>query len=143
MDIITWAGIISVFVVGYLVFKPKSQIASPVVDPAVAIAARTEAIGADIGRAVAGMKELTQAVNDSLSIFDEPIFQKLEDFSLTLTPETVGRDNPFEQAAWKRKIKIDELDAAAMGRQTSGKASSDALLSGVASSTPDMRLIGR
>lgn len=143
VDILTWGGIISVFVVGYLVFiKPKTQSASPVVDPAVEIAAKTELIGADIDRAVTGMKELSKAVEESLVIFDKPVFQKLQDFSAMIPHETTGRENPFEQTAWKRQIKIDEFEAAVARSRGSGGTSQTTSVSLVASSSPETNLVG-
>lgn len=121
INILTWGGIISVFVVGYFVFiKPKFQSATPVVDQAAEIAAKTELVGADIDRAVTDMEDLSKAVEKSVVIFDMPVFKKLQDFSTMIPHETIGRDNPFEETAWKKKIKVDEIEAALARNKGSG-----------------------
>lgn len=111
VNIMTAVVVIGVLVAGYFVFiKKDTAITSSVtsITSVARIAEETASIGAEIDYTVKDLKDLTRAVASSTVIFDLPEFQKLQDFSVTVPAETVGRDNPFIPTAWKLKMKALE-----------------------------------
>lgn len=123
VNMMTAIVIVGVFVVGYFVFiKKDTAITSSVtsVSSVARIAEETASIGAEIDYTVKDLKDLTRAVASSTVIFDLPEFQKLQDFSVTIQAETIGRDNPFIPTAWKLKMKALEE---AIGKSASSQSS--------------------
>ncbi|MBI5798390.1 MAG: hypothetical protein HZB10_00470 [Candidatus Yonathbacteria bacterium] len=58
-------------------------------------------VGSEITRTVALLKKLDGLVKESALIFSEPSFGSLEDFSVEIPKESLGRDNPFIPTNWK------------------------------------------
>lgn len=106
---ITTAGIVvSLLVAGYVVFfKKESTLGS---SPEVIVSTTEEAatLRARVDRTVSDLTGLEHAVANSAVIFDLPSFKNLEDFSVMVPPEPVGRPNPFIPTDWKLKIKTVE-----------------------------------
>lgn len=111
VNIFTGAVILGVIVAGYLVFVKKDTTIINSVTSVAKIAEQTTSIGMEIDATVRDLKDLSDAVAKSKVIFDLPAFQNLENFSVTIPKETVGRINPFVPTAWKLKMKAQEEEA--------------------------------
>lgn len=111
VNILTGAIIVGVFVVGYFVFiKKDTTITDSVaeVSSVARIAEETASIGTEIDYTVSDLKDLKSAVASSKVIFDLPAFRNLQNFSVTIPEEPVGRTNPFVPTVWKLKMKASE-----------------------------------
>ena len=126
VNILTAGVIVGVVVVGYIVFT-KSDVVPTVGSSAPStsvafVAQETAAIGTEIDTTVRDLGELESAVASAAVIFDLPAFKNLEDFSVTVSPENIGRTNPFIPTAWK--IKMNAIEAAISGRSASSNTTS-------------------
>ncbi len=108
VNITTGVIVIGVFVAGYIVFIKKDTAVTGSVTSVARIAERTMSIGTGIDYTVRDLRDLTRAVSSSTVIFDLPEFQNLENFSVEIPTETVGRDNPFVPTVWKIKMRALE-----------------------------------
>lgn len=72
------------------------------------VAEETRLIGAEIDRTVSELRGLGSALESSVAIFDLPAFTNLQDFSVSISEEPVGRDNPFVPTLWKARMKALE-----------------------------------
>lgn len=111
VNIFTGAVIVGVFVAGYFViFKKDTDVVTSVASVA-RIAEQTASIGVEIDATVKDLRELTGAVSRSKVFFDLPAFSNLENFTVAVPKEEVGRDNPFVPTVWKLKMKALEAEA--------------------------------
>ncbi|OIP65287.1 MAG: hypothetical protein COV32_02590 [Candidatus Yonathbacteria bacterium CG10_big_fil_rev_8_21_14_0_10_43_136] len=109
VNIFTGAVIAGVFVAGYFVlFKKDTEIVTSVQSVA-RIAEQTAFIGVEIDATVKDLTDLSDAISRSKVFFDMPAFSNLENFSVSIPEEVVGRDNPFVQPEWKVKMKAQEI----------------------------------
>lgn len=111
VNVLTAAVVGGVLAVGYFVFikKDTAVTSTGASAPSVAtIAEETTFIGAEIDSSVQDLKGLERAVASSTVIFDLPAFKNLQDFSVAIPAEAIGRPNPFIPAAWKLKLKTLE-----------------------------------
>lgn len=108
VNILTGGIILGVFVAGYFVFIKKDTAVTSSVTSVARIAEKTASIGTEIDYTVRDLKDLARAVASSTVIFDLPEFQNLENFSIDIPAETVGRDNPFVPTVWKLKMRALE-----------------------------------
>lgn len=108
VNILTFAIVIGVLVAGYIVFTKKDTSTTGSVTSVAKIAEETASIGAEIDSTVKDLRDLSRAVASSTIIFDLPEFQNLENFSVTIQPEPIGRMNPFVPTVWKLKMKASE-----------------------------------
>lgn len=133
MNILTAVVVIGVLTAGYFVFINKQTPVANVDTSVAQIAEETASIGTEIDSTVRDLKDLERAVASSKVIFDLPAFQNLQDFSVAVPTEAVGRTNPFVPTAWKLKMKaLEAADAKRAG--TSGATSQSSTQS--ASATP-------
>ena len=108
VNIFTGAVVVGVFVVGYFVFfKKDNEIVTSVASVA-RIAEQTASIGVEIDATVKDLRELSDAVSRSKVFFEMPTFSSLENFSVAVPREEIGRENPFVPTAWKLKMKALE-----------------------------------
>lgn len=103
MNIITVTVVVALLVVGYFVFLKKGTPA--ISDTSIALVAQeTSSLGIDIDSTIRSLKNLSRAVESATIIFDLPAFKNLQDFSVKVPSEGVGRPNPFVPADWKLKL---------------------------------------
>ncbi len=108
VNIFTGVVIVGVFVAGYFVFlKKEKEIVTPKISVA-RVVEQTASIGIEIDSTVRDLRELSDAVARSKVFFDLPSFGNLENFSVTVPDEEVGRENPFLPTVWKLKMKAME-----------------------------------
>lgn len=119
VNILTAVVVGGVLFVGYFVFLRKEiptvdSVASSVAEVA-KIAEETALIGTEIDFTVRDLGELARAVASSNIIFDLPAFKNLQDFSISIPVETVGRANPFVPTEWKLRMNAigDSISSAA------------------------------
>jgi len=108
VNIATAAIAVGLITIGYFVFLKKDV---PAVDTAATVAEIVEdttTIAAEIDDAVRDLGDLEHAVVSSTMIFDLPAFKNLQDFSVVIQAEAVGRPNPFIPTLWKLKMKTLE-----------------------------------
>lgn len=123
MNIATGVLIFGAIGVGYTVFfKEKTDTATPETPAPVLGVAQTVAVSSDIARTKAELSELKKTVAASINVFSSREFRSLEDFTLQVPEEPIGRDNPFMSTDWKLKIKAEEA-AAASKKTASGSGS--------------------
>lgn len=117
VNILTAVVVVGVVVTGYFVFTKTDAVSTvgssaPVTAVAV-VAQETAAIGNEIDNTVRDLGGLERAVASSVVIFDLPAFKNLENFSVTVSPENLGRANPFTPTTWK--IKLNALETSISG----------------------------
>jgi len=112
INVATGLVVVGVFVAGYFVFRGDQEVVVPssetVMTATVDSAAETVIIGAEIARMVKGLQALKSSVEESATVFRMPAFKNLEDFSVTVNPEPVGRTDPFVLPDWKIQAKLLE-----------------------------------
>lgn len=123
VNIFTGAIIVGVFVAGYLVFFKKNDETVTSVASVARIAEQTASIGVEIDATLKDLKELSDAVSRSKVFFDMPSFRNLENFTVAVPKEEIGRDNPFLPTVWKLKMKSLEEAAGRSTTQQSGSQS--------------------
>lgn len=108
IDIITGAVVIGVIVVGYFAFKSNQPVISDGIigGPSAGIADQVVVVGAQVAGTVRDLSDLRQAVEQSVTVFNLPAFSSLQDFSAQVTPEPVGRPNPFLPTDWKLRQQL-------------------------------------
>lgn len=119
MNIITGALVLGAVAVGYFVFvqkKAETTVAPEVVTPSVGIA-QTVAVSGEITRTKKELSDLKKAVAASVDVFSSPEFRSLQDFSLQIPEEPIGRENPFVPTDWKTQMVAAE---AAAGKKAAG-----------------------
>lgn len=119
VNILTAAIVLGVLVAGYIVFTKKDSAGTSSTQPAPSIAKiaeETSSIGVEIDATVRDLKDLSRAVASSTVIFDLPAFKNLQDFTVTISTEAIGRPNPFIVPDWKIKMKaLEEATAKSAG----------------------------
>lgn len=50
------------------------------------------------------LKNLNRSIVNSAALLDLPAFDQLQDNSVQVSPEPIGRDNPFAQTDWKARL---------------------------------------
>lgn len=110
VNIATGAIVVGIIFAGYLVFKSKQPVVvSDVVNVSPATnAAETVVIGTEIARTVRGLQDLKSSVESSATVFNMPAFKNLQDFSVAVMPEAIGRIDPFVPTDWKIRSKALE-----------------------------------
>lgn len=108
VNIVTGVVVVGLLAVGYFVFVKKETLDIGQVAATSLIADETATIGTEINGTVRDLKNLELAVASSTIIFELPEFKNLEDFSVSIPPESVGRENPFVPTGWKLKLKALE-----------------------------------
>lgn len=125
VNIMTGVVIVGLLYAGYSVFtkggESTATTTTTTTDLSVAkIAEETAFVGVEIDRTVANLKDLDRAVASSKVIFDLPAFQNLQDFSVAIPEEPLGRTNPFVPTEWKLKMKALEEPASKSTTPSSG-----------------------
>lgn len=108
LNIITGSVVVGLFVTGYFVFVKKEPVVDTTVASVVDIAQQTTVIVSQIDSTIKELGELESAVESSTAIFEDAAFKNLQDYSVKIPEETIGRDNPFVPTAWKVKLKALE-----------------------------------
>lgn len=93
------AVVVGVAVAGYFVFKGYETGVD--LGSQDTTAQSTATMGAEITRTVETLRELSTSVKFSAMIFSRPVFQSLTNFSVGVSPEPIGRENPFTPTLWK------------------------------------------
>lgn len=134
VNIFTGAVIVGVFIVGYFViFKKDTEVVTSVASVA-RIAEQTASIGVEIDATLKDLRELTDAVSRSKVFFDMPAFSNLENFTVVVPKEEIGRDNPFLPTVWK--IKMKALEEAAGKKSSTQQSAQTASVSEAPSDIP-------
>lgn len=117
MNIGTAVVVLGVIGAGYWFFVRKEAPApeAGVIVGALSNAASVAEAGAEITSTLKELEGLKRAVASSTAFFSEPAFRNLNDISVAVSPEPVGRDNPFELTGWKIKEKALEQAASKAG----------------------------
>lgn len=123
MNIITIAVVGSLLAAGYFVFVKKDTITPTGSTATVETAAETIAIGFEIDRTVRDLGDLKKAVADSVAIFDMQAFKDLTNFSVEVSPEKIGRVNPFVPTEWKLRMQSLEESSKKGGTQNASATS--------------------
>ena len=124
VNIFTGAVVVGVFVVGYFVlFKKETEVVTSIQSVA-RIAEQTASIGVEIDATVKDLTELSDAISRSKVFFEWPAFSNLENFTVTVPSEEIGRVNPFLPTVWKLKMKA--LEEAASKSATQQRATQSA-----------------
>lgn len=108
MTVLVVGGVlVSIYIV---FFKKDTSITTTVATVAsvAKIAEETAQIGTQIDYTVNDLGDLASAVASSKVIFDLPAFKNLQDFSVEVPPQSVGRQNPFVPTSWKAAMKALE-----------------------------------
>lgn len=120
VNILTGAVVIGVLVVAFIVFTKKDTTVTTdagVQSVSIAeVAQETALIGYEIDSTVRDLGELERSVASSKVIFDMPAFKNLQNYTVAVPSEPVGRTNPFVPTAWKVNMKALE---AATGKSAS------------------------
>ncbi len=111
-NIVMSAVLIGVLIIAYIVFKKDTEV-NTLSGGAVAVDSvfTPDVVEARVTRTVTELNELKSAIASMIAIFSTPVFRSLEDFSVSIPEEPVGRENPFVITEWKIKTKALE-DAA-------------------------------
>jgi uncharacterized membrane protein len=107
--------IVGILIVSFIIFKAFFSSSDNSSDVLTAANTSTSTVGADF---VTQLQQLQQITLDP-SVFSDPVFQSLQDFSQPLPNIAVGRDNPFAA--------VSGLDASAEYSSTSSSDGSNAL----------------
>lgn len=100
MNIVTGALVLIVVIVGYFVFVRNKEVVSEIVAPS-EVTDETIMVGTEINKTFKDLDELKVAVEHTREMLDLPEFKTLNDFSVAIPVEKVGRVNPFIPASWK------------------------------------------
>lgn len=122
MNIVTGVLVLGALAIGYFVFiKKKTETVAPeAAAPALGVA-QTVAVSSEISRTKTELSELKKSVAASVEVFSSREFRSLQDFSIQVPEEPIGRENPFVPTDWKLKMKA--LEAAASKKGTSSGSS--------------------
>lgn len=105
LAILVIAGVI---ITGYFAFTNGST-PDTILEVSVGrVAEETRFIGTEIDKTVKDLEGLDSALDSSVAIFSLPAFRSLQDFSVSIPEEPVGRDNPFVPTLWKAQMKVLE-----------------------------------
>lgn len=139
VNVITGAVVVGLIYAAYFVFtKSSSGPADTTVAPELSvakIAEETAIVGVEIDRTVSSLKDLKRTVANSKVIFDLPAFQNLQDFSVAIPEEPLGRPNPFVPTEWKLKMKALEEAASKSAPTPSASTAPQSTASAPASSS--------
>jgi len=105
INIATVAIGLGVLIFGYFSFVSKDKVVTDSVAIVAEIAENTTSVGADIDNTVRTLDDLSRAVALSTVLFELPSFKSLQNFTVQVLSEKVGRENPFVPAEWKLKMK--------------------------------------
>ena len=119
VNTITAAVVVGVFVAGYFVFVKEDTDPTTKEIVVARIAEETTSIGAEIDYTVRILEDLDIAVASSRIIFDLPAFRNLQNFTVEIPAEAIGRVNPFVPTDWKLKMKAQEKNTAKTATSTS------------------------
>ena len=108
INIVTVGLGLGVIVFGYFSFISKDSVVKDSVAVVADIAVQTTSIGADIDNTVRVLNDLSRAVALSTAIFELPTFKSLQNFTVPVSAEPVGRLNPFVPTEWKLKMRALE-----------------------------------
>lgn len=122
MNIATGVFVIAVIATGYFVFfKKETAPIAPTTGASTALGvAQTIAVSTDIARTKTELSELKKTVTDSIEVFSSREFRSLQDFTVGVPEEPIGRPNPFVPTDWKIKIKAAEAAASKKSGSTGG-----------------------
>ena len=100
-DGLTIAVVIGVFIAGYYAFKGADVTESGVVTQKTEIADQVVQAGVEVDNTIRNLKNLQDSVAASSVVFATPSFMSLQDLSTKISPEKVGRLDPFVPTSWK------------------------------------------
>lgn len=100
INIITGAIIVGTFVIGYWVFFLDGSEEKEIPADATRVS-QVIMVGVEIERTLRELGDLERSIKSSKDIFDIPVFKGLEDFSVQVPTENIGRENPFTRTTWK------------------------------------------
>lgn len=99
---------IFVFLVLYLGYNSitgnPSQDGSASGEPQSATQQMVSASSQEVTQTFDELKNLNRSIVNSAALLDLPAFDQLQDNSVQVSPEPIGRDNPFAQTDWKTRL---------------------------------------
>lgn len=101
MDITTGVVIIGVLVGAYFAFRTNDVAIPSIVVPSTETADAVVLVGAQVASTARDLRDLNRAVEKFSDVFATPAFASLQDFTISVDPEAVGRTNPFVPTDWK------------------------------------------
>ncbi len=111
-NIVVGSIIVGVLIAAYFLFVKDTPV-DTLSGEAVAVdsVSTADVVQAKVTRTVSELKDLKSALASAIAIFTTPVFGSLENFSVSVPAEQVGRVNPFVITEWKIKIKALEEQA--------------------------------
>ncbi len=111
-NIVVGSIIVGVLIAAYFLFVKDTPV-DTLSGGAVAVdsVSTADVVQAKVTRTVSELKDLKSALASAIAIFTTPVFGSLENFSVSVPAEQVGRVNPFVITEWKIKIKALEEQA--------------------------------
>lgn len=103
MDVVTGIIVVAVLVIGYYVFVKKDTVSQSIIESPTAAADQVVLVGSQIASTARSLKDLRSSVEKTAAVFSIPAFASLQDFSVEVLPEPIGRPNPFVPTDWKLK----------------------------------------
>ena len=104
MNIGTGIVILGIIFAGYWFFIKKQGGAISDAGTVAKVAEQTIVEGTNLARTIKELNDLNKAVLSSIGIFNTQAFRDLQDFSIQVPEEPVGRNNPFVPTIWKAKL---------------------------------------
>lgn len=101
IDIVTGLVLAGVLIAAYFAFSSSKTIIPGIVKSSTATADKVVTTGAEVADTVQNLKDLNRSVAKFSAVFELPAFASLQDFSVDIVPEAVGRSNPFLPTDWK------------------------------------------
>ncbi len=108
-NIVTSIIVVGLLVIIYFVLKKDTPTDTPIVNGASTdTVTNANVIDIRVARSVKELSDLKSAVVNTAALFSTAAFRGLEDFSVVIPTEPVGRENPFIKTEWK--IRIEALE---------------------------------
>lgn len=101
IDLITASVVVAVLVIGYYVFFKKNTVSQVVVGSSTEVADQVVLVGSQIANTARSLRDLRSSVEKTSAVLSTPAFTSLQDFSVEVSPEPIGRANPFLPTDWK------------------------------------------
>ena len=116
-NIITGVLVLGVITLGYFTFKQDAAV--PPTDTTIQggdtalsdTSSAPLATSLRVAQTAKDLRDLSTSVANSSSLFNRPVFRSLKDFSVGISSEPAGRENPFVKTSWR--LKFEELERAA------------------------------
>lgn len=101
IDVVTGIIVVAVLYFGYNTFFKKDTVSQSIAASPAEAADQVVLVGSQIANTARSLKELRSSVEKTSAVFSMPAFASLQDFSVEVSPEPIGRANPFVPTDWK------------------------------------------